>query len=269
MVICANQCFVFSVPKEGSPSDIAIPTPDSPFVRSLCAFLAVGPKSSAALSAGPGGGGHVNSGYDTDSEVYDLDTPYELRALEVALGLVTRGLDLQTFEEERFGYPAIESMAKEVSNESLEEVRGVKERLGRFTARVERMKSEIEKILGDDADLADLYLSRRAEQDGTQLPAQPRSSSSVASDLDSLSGPTDDVEAGRKGRVHAGGQDAHRALYRKTSLVLTTPQLILQDGRQGQQEGQEVLIGRPLGGAAFIDQVRFTQTWLQQQQASD
>lgn len=46
MIVCANQVYVLSVPKDGDTSVAAAPHPDSPFVRQLCRVLLGGASAS-------------------------------------------------------------------------------------------------------------------------------------------------------------------------------------------------------------------------------
>lgn len=46
MIVCANQVYVLSVPKDEDPSVAAAPHPDSPFVRQLCRVLLGGASAS-------------------------------------------------------------------------------------------------------------------------------------------------------------------------------------------------------------------------------
>lgn len=106
-----------------------------------------------------------------NSAGFDFDAPYELRALEVALAACTNALDSEVYDLELRAYPAIDRLAANVTKEVLEEVRQVKQVMGRLTGRVQRVKTELEEILEDDADMADMYLARRAALLGEEPPA--------------------------------------------------------------------------------------------------
>ncbi|PRW58893.1 magnesium transporter MRS2-7 [Chlorella sorokiniana] len=159
MIICQNQCYVLSVPKAGDPHVATLPSLDSPFIRQLCRCLRTG-KSTATM--------HDLS---RNSAGFDFDAPYELRALEVALAACTNALDSEVYDLELRAYPAIDRLATNVSKGVLEEVRQVKQVMGRLTGRVQRVKTELEEILEDDADMADMYLARRAVLLGEAPPA--------------------------------------------------------------------------------------------------
>ncbi|GAB4824059.1 hypothetical protein N2152v2_011105 [Parachlorella kessleri] len=190
MIICANQCYLLSVPKEGDPRLATTPTPDNPFVKQLCHVLCVASKSRVGITDG-------SAAFDALSGM-----PYELRALEIALQEALRLLDSEVSALEQEAYPAIDRLAVGVSRAVLEDVRAAKSTTNRLIGRVSRAKEELEDILGDDADMQastapygrrqdpDMYLRRRAELQGRELPAQPSpgpsSPRSQGGDLQSL-----------------------------------------------------------------------------------
>ncbi|KAL6786115.1 MRS4 [Auxenochlorella protothecoides x Auxenochlorella symbiontica] len=165
MIICANQCYVLSVPDDANPYKPSLPTCDSLFIKKLCEMLKphkAAPSSSslqrmALLSA-----------------KYAQTMPYELRALEVALATVTATLESEVCRLEARAYPVVDRLTTDVSTSVLEGVRQVKHELNRLQTRVQRVKQELEEILEDDDDMADMYLARRAATYGEELPAQPR-----------------------------------------------------------------------------------------------
>lgn len=158
MIICSNQCYVLSVPKVGDPQVATFPCLDNPFILQLCKCLRTG-KSTATL--------HDLS---KNSASFDFDAPYELRALEVALATVTNLMDREVFKLEAQGYPVIDRLASDVSKGVLEDVRKLKHAVGKLQARVHRIRTELEEILDDDADMQDMYLARRAMLLGEEAP---------------------------------------------------------------------------------------------------
>ncbi|KAI3438509.1 hypothetical protein D9Q98_000937 [Chlorella vulgaris] len=189
MIICSNQVFLLSVPKATNPSVAAFPTLDNPFIRQLCKCLRS--KSSASLH-------ELNR-----ASLFDFEAPYELRALEVALATTTNILDREVYELEKQAYPAIDLMATNVSRRVLEDVRQVKQVMGRLISRVKRLKEELEEILEDDADMADMYLGRRAMLLGEEPPPDALGASHHGSSGHSQSSQSiQDLIAARAG--HAG-----------------------------------------------------------------
>ncbi|XP_059625963.1 magnesium transporter MRS2-I-like isoform X3 [Cornus florida] len=75
-------------------------------------------------------------GVQNDAESEPNDFPFEFRALEVALEAICSFLDARTRELETAAYPALDELTSKV-------------------------KDELEQLLDDDDDMADLYLSRK------------------------------------------------------------------------------------------------------------
>lgn len=162
MVICENQCYVLSVPKASDPGITALPTLDHPFIERLSTCLKKHAPSQQTLGAGgtrPG-------------TSFDADMPYELRALEVALSACLGILGMEVSALEETAHPAIEAMLHKVERTTLEAIRWVKNSIDKLQAKVARAHQELRELLEDDADMADMYLGRRAEALG--LPPLPQ-----------------------------------------------------------------------------------------------
>ncbi|KAA3471212.1 magnesium transporter MRS2-2-like [Gossypium australe] len=97
----------------------------------------------------------------------DMDTeeenefPFEFRALEVALEAICSFLDARTRELEIDAYPALDELTSKISSRNLDRVRKLKSAMTRLTNRVQKVRDELEQLLDDDDDMADLYLSRK------------------------------------------------------------------------------------------------------------
>ncbi|KAK3193626.1 hypothetical protein Dsin_024936 [Dipteronia sinensis] len=97
----------------------------------------------------------------------DIDTgeenefPFEFRALEVALEAICSFLDARTRELETDTYPALDELTAKISSRNLDRVRKLKSAMTRLTNRVQKVRDELEQLLDDDDDMADLYLSRK------------------------------------------------------------------------------------------------------------
>ncbi|OMO78393.1 Mg2+ transporter protein, CorA-like/Zinc transport protein ZntB [Corchorus capsularis] len=97
----------------------------------------------------------------------DMDTgeenefPFEFRALEVALEAICSFLDARTRELETDTYPALDELTSMISSRNLDRVRKLKSAMTRLTNRVQKVRDELEQLLDDDDDMADLYLSRK------------------------------------------------------------------------------------------------------------
>lgn len=89
------------------------------------------------------------------------EPPFEFRALEVALESICSFLDARTTELETAAYPALDELTSQVSSRNLDRVRKLKSGMTRLTARVQKVRDELEQLLDDDGDMADLFLTRK------------------------------------------------------------------------------------------------------------
>ncbi|KAL7251609.1 hypothetical protein ACSBR1_013452 [Camellia fascicularis] len=89
------------------------------------------------------------------------ESPFEFRALEVALEAICSFFDARTTELENAAYPALDELTSKISTRNLDQVRKLKSAMTRLTARVQKVRDELEQLLDNDDDMADLYLSRK------------------------------------------------------------------------------------------------------------
>lgn len=109
-----------------------------------------------------GQGEEEDSGLQKDVESTEEDDfPFEFRALEVALEAICTTLDACTKELESDAYPALDELTSKISSRNLDRVRKLKSAMTRLTNRVQKVRDELEQLLDDDDDMADLYLSRK------------------------------------------------------------------------------------------------------------
>ncbi|OIW17879.1 hypothetical protein TanjilG_00242 [Lupinus angustifolius] len=109
------------------------------------------------------GDGKEYRGGQHDLEATEEDeSPFEFRALEVALEAICSFLAARTTELEMAAYPALDELTSKISSRNLDRVRKLKSAMTRLTARVQKVRDELEQLLDDDDDMADLYLSRKA-----------------------------------------------------------------------------------------------------------
>ncbi|KAK9682315.1 hypothetical protein RND81_10G064800 [Saponaria officinalis] len=92
------------------------------------------------------------------------ELPFEFQVLEIALEVVCSYLDSNVTELEKNAYPVLDELARNVSTKNLERVRSLKSNLTRLLARVQKVRDEIEHLLDDNEDMAQLYLSRKLIQ---------------------------------------------------------------------------------------------------------
>ncbi|CAN6470204.1 unnamed protein product [Victoria cruziana] len=92
------------------------------------------------------------------------DLPFEFRALEVALELTCTFLDSQATDLENEVYPVLDGLASSINTLKLEKVRRMKSHLLALTQRVQKIHDEIEQLMNDDGDMAEMYLTEKKEQ---------------------------------------------------------------------------------------------------------
>ncbi|KAJ1389860.1 hypothetical protein SESBI_37980 [Sesbania bispinosa] len=89
------------------------------------------------------------------------DLPFEFRALELALELTCTSLDAQVKELEMEIYPVLDELASSISTLNLERVRRFKGHLLALTQRVQKVRDEIEHLMDDDGDMAEMCLTEK------------------------------------------------------------------------------------------------------------
>ncbi|WZZ12544.1 hypothetical protein YC2023_105633 [Brassica napus] len=108
------------------------------------------------------GDGKESSNAHNDADAGEEDeSPFEFRALEVFLEAICSFLAARTTELETAAYPALDELTSKISSRNLDRVRKLKSAMTRLTARVQKVRDELEQLLDDDDDMADLYLSRK------------------------------------------------------------------------------------------------------------
>ncbi|CAM6102871.1 unnamed protein product [Calypogeia fissa] len=104
----------------------------------------------------------------TDSDMFSGSSvdylPFEFRALEVALEAGCTFLDGQAMQLEQEAYPVLDELTSKVSTLNLERVRRLKSRLVTLTRRVQKVRDEIEQLMDDDGDMAEMYLTHKMER---------------------------------------------------------------------------------------------------------
>ncbi|GAB4855741.1 hypothetical protein Ancab_024385 [Ancistrocladus abbreviatus] len=87
--------------------------------------------------------------------------PFEFRALEACLESACRCLDSETTTLEQEAYPALDELTSHISTLNLERVRQIKSRLVSISGRVQKVRDELEHLLDDDNDMAEMYLTEK------------------------------------------------------------------------------------------------------------
>ncbi|CAN6550429.1 unnamed protein product [Malus baccata var. baccata] len=92
------------------------------------------------------------------------DLPFEFRALELALELTCLSLDAQVRELQMEIYPVLDELASSINTVNLERVRRLKGHLLALTQRVQKVRDEIEHLMDDDGDMAEMYLTEKKQR---------------------------------------------------------------------------------------------------------
>uniref|UniRef100_A0A0E0CBV7 Magnesium transporter n=1 Tax=Oryza meridionalis TaxID=40149 RepID=A0A0E0CBV7_9ORYZ len=110
------------------------------------------------------GGMTHSSGMPTLTAAKDGNTkvlPFEFRALEVCLESACRSLEEETSTLEQEAYPALDELTSKISTLNLERVRQIKSRLVAISGRVQKVRDELEHLLDDEMDMAEMYLTEK------------------------------------------------------------------------------------------------------------
>ncbi|KAL0919387.1 hypothetical protein M5K25_011478 [Dendrobium thyrsiflorum] len=87
--------------------------------------------------------------------------PFEFRALEAALEAACTSLDSQAEDLQVESYPFLDQLTSTISTKNLELVRRLKSRLVALTRRVQKVRDEIQQLMDDDGDMAEMYLTEK------------------------------------------------------------------------------------------------------------
>ncbi|XP_028079077.1 magnesium transporter MRS2-F-like isoform X4 [Camellia sinensis] len=100
--------------------------------------------------------------FNTSSKVGSSKVPpFEFRVLEICLKFVCRCLESETGTLELEAYPTLDELSISVSTLNLQRVRAIKSRLVAITVRVQKLRDELEHLLDDDMDMAEMYLTAK------------------------------------------------------------------------------------------------------------
>ncbi|KAM1243370.1 hypothetical protein ACFX2G_035634 [Malus domestica] len=159
--------------------------------------------------------------------------PFEFVALEACLEAACSVLENEARTLEQEAHPALDKLTSKISTLNLERVRQIKSRLVAITGRVQKVRDELEHLLDDDEDMAEMYLTDKLVQQ--HLENSSTSSLGERDDMDPEAprsdmddrGPTEiSTEAGGYPLNFDGdpqNSDNHRHQYlRRDSHVTTT-----------------------------------------------
>ncbi|KAK9287006.1 hypothetical protein L1049_015414 [Liquidambar formosana] len=90
--------------------------------------------------------------------------PFEFVTLEACLEAACSCLDNEATTLEQEAHPALDKLTSKISTLNLERVRQIKSRLVAITGRVQKVRNELEHLLDDDEDMAEMYLTDKMLQ---------------------------------------------------------------------------------------------------------
>ncbi|KAF7840720.1 magnesium transporter MRS2-3 [Senna tora] len=108
--------------------------------------------------------------------------PFEFVALEACLEAACSVLENEAKTLEQEAHPALDKLTSKISTLNLERVRQIKSRLVAITGRVQKVRDELEHLLDDDDDMAEMYLTDKLIQQ--QLESSSTSSMNDGDDMD-------------------------------------------------------------------------------------
>ncbi|BBG99216.1 magnesium transporter 2 [Prunus dulcis] len=126
--------------------------------------------------------------------------PFEFRALEVALEAACKFLDSQAAELEIEAYPLLDELTSKISTLNLERARRLKSRLLALTRRVQKVRDEIEQLMDDDGDMAEMYLTDKKSRMESSFYGDQSVLGYRSTDGTSLSAPVSPVASPPDGR---------------------------------------------------------------------
>ncbi|KAH9715875.1 Magnesium transporter MRS2-1 [Citrus sinensis] len=119
----------------------------------------------------------------------------EFRALEVALEAACTFLDSQAAELEIEAYPLLDELTSKISTLNLERVRRLKSRLVALTRRVQKVRDEIEQLMDDDGDMAEMYLTEKKSRMEASFYGDQSVLGYRSNDIQSISAPVSPVSS--------------------------------------------------------------------------
>lgn len=146
----------------------------------------------AELSRRRGSRNFVDNVFGNTSPDY---LPFEFRALEVALEAACTFLDSQAAELEIEAYPLLDELTSKISTLNLERVRRLKSRLVALTRRVQKVRDEIEQLMDDDGDMAEMYLTEKKSRMETSFYGDQSLMGYKSTDGASISAPVSPVSS--------------------------------------------------------------------------
>ncbi|KAH9695116.1 Magnesium transporter MRS2-3 [Citrus sinensis] len=130
--------------------------------------------------------------------------PFEFVALEACLESACSCLENEATTLEQEAHPALDKLTSKISTLNLERVRQIKSRLVAISGRVQKVRDELEHLLDDDEDMAEMYLTEKLKQ---QLKSS--STSSMRERDDDMDESTDNTRDSLFTRHNVLSNDSH------------------------------------------------------------
>ncbi|KAL3584185.1 hypothetical protein D5086_015246 [Populus alba] len=127
------------------------------FVQDLQHRIVFGNNNVTSPHQGEGANSTINVSVAAGSKAL----PFEFKALEACLESACRCLESETRTLEDEAYPALDELTSKISTLNLERVRQIKSRLVALSGRVQKVRDELENLLDDDTDMAEMYLTEK------------------------------------------------------------------------------------------------------------
>ncbi|KOM26622.1 hypothetical protein LR48_Vigan303s004400 [Vigna angularis] len=153
---------------------------------------------------------HTDSDPDHDHDPDAIKIlPFEFVALEACLEAACSVLENEAKTLEQEAHPALDKLTSKISTLNLERVRQIKSRLVAITGRVQKVRDELEHLLDDDDDMAEMYLTDKlAEQQMEESSSASSINDHDEQDIDDRTATEISFEAGEP---PVGFEDQHNA----------------------------------------------------------
>ncbi|XP_050262715.1 magnesium transporter MRS2-3-like isoform X4 [Quercus robur] len=160
--------------------------------------------------------------------------PFEFVALEACLEATCSRLDSEARTLEKEAHPALDKLTSSISTLNLERVRQIKSRLVAITGRVQKVRDELEHLLNDDGDMAEMYLTEKFQQSLENSSTSSINERDDTDDEEFQSAIDDRVAAEISSEVSESANDTHSAMVKNFDVkeleMLLEPYFVQIDG---------------------------------------
>ncbi|CAJ1924771.1 unnamed protein product [Sphenostylis stenocarpa] len=178
----------------------------TPFVQELQARIL---RHHQASSSSKHPDHHPDPDPDPDPDAIKI-LPFEFVALEACLEAACSVLENEAKTLEQEAHPALDKLTSKISTLNLERVRQIKSRLVAITGRVQKVRDELEHLLDDDEDMAEMYLTEKlSEQQLEESSSASSMNEQDEEDIDPRTAPEISFDAG----VPVVGYEDHHNVF--------------------------------------------------------